>query len=176
MAIYWFNLMVFGHILGSFIGQNKQKIGYYSVITVFAIIALFPLPTELGWAGESLEAEEALVNAAETESESIYPVIKEKQPKYTQKVRLTAYSSTVAQCDGNPFITASGTRVHDGTIAANCLAFGTKVKIPSLYGDKIFTVEDRLAPRMGCGTVDIWFPSTPGAWSFGSRYAVIEVY
>lgn len=170
MGIYWFNLMVFSQIIGRFISQNKRKKSLLLATFAFCVLALIPLPMEIGWAGESLEAE------VDIQSQAIYPQIKEKQPKYTADVRLTAYSSTVAQCDGNPFITASGTRVHDGTIAANCLAFGTKVKIPSLFGDKFFIVEDRLSPRMGCHTIDIWFPSTQTAWHFGSRYSVMEVY
>src|SRR5258708_6536739 len=59
----------------------------------------------------------------------------------TYKVRVTAYSSTPDQTDDTPFITASGYHVHDGVIAANFLPFGTKLTIPSVFGDKIFTVE-----------------------------------
>ena len=59
-------------------------------------------------------------------------------------VLVTAYSSTVDQCDSTPFITASGIHVHNGTVAANFLRFGTKIKFPVLFGDKIFIVEDRM--------------------------------
>lgn len=83
-------------------------------------------------------------------------------------VTVTAYSSTVEQCDSNPFVTASGTRVRDGIIATNLLAFGTKVKFPSLYGDKIFTVEDRMSQRF-TNRADIWFESTQQAKQFGVR-------
>ena len=89
---------------------------------------------------------------------------------------MTAYSSTYDQTWGNPFITASGTTVHEGTIAANCLKFGTKVKIPELFGDRVFTVEDRLAARMGCGVVDVWMPDRQSALAFGNRYNSIEIY
>lgn len=83
-------------------------------------------------------------------------------------VTVTAYSSTVDQCDSTPFITASGTRVRDGIIATNALAFGTKVKFPSLYGDKIFTVEDRMNKRYS-DRADIWFETREEAIRFGVR-------
>ncbi len=59
-------------------------------------------------------------------------------------VTTTAYSSTPDQTDDDPFTMANGHRVHDGAIAANFLPFGTRVMIPELYGDKVFTVEDRM--------------------------------
>jgi|GEM_PF-943654 3D (Asp-Asp-Asp) domain-containing protein len=83
-------------------------------------------------------------------------------------VTVTAYSSTVDQCDSSPFITASGTRVHDGIIATNLLAFGTKVKFPSIYGDKIFTVEDRMNKRY-TDRADIWFETREEAIKFGVK-------
>jgi 3D (Asp-Asp-Asp) domain-containing protein len=83
-------------------------------------------------------------------------------------VTVTAYSSTVDQCDSSPFITASGTRVRDGIIATNLLAFGTKVKFPSLYGDKIFIVEDRMNQRFS-NRADIWFETREQAKKFGVR-------
>lgn len=83
-------------------------------------------------------------------------------------VTVTAYSSTVDQCDDSPFITASGTHVRDGIIATNLLAFGTKVKFPSIYGDKIFTVEDRMNRRFS-DRADIWFETREQAKQFGIR-------
>lgn len=83
-------------------------------------------------------------------------------------VTVTAYSSTVDQCDSNPFVTASGTRVRDGIIATNLLAFGTKVKFPSLFGDKVFTVEDRMSKRFS-NRADIWFETKEQAKQFGVR-------
>ena len=93
---------------------------------------------------------------------------------YTKYVTLTAYSSTVDQCDDTPFITANGTHVHDGTIAANFLKFGTKVRIPEYFGDKIFTVEDRTHPRYG-DRVDIWMETRQQALNFGIRRLKIEI-
>ena len=93
-------------------------------------------------------------------------------PKKKMRVLATAYSSTVDQCDSTPFITANGTHVHDGTLAANFLKFGTKVRFPSLYGDKIFTVEDRMRSNT---KVDLWFPTRQEAKNFGARIVEMEV-
>lgn len=91
-----------------------------------------------------------------------------KKSDKTVWVVATAYSSTVDQCDANPFITASGTKVHNGTLAANFLKFGTRVKFPALYGEKIFIVEDRMrAPARG--KVDLWFPTRNDAITFGVK-------
>ena len=92
--------------------------------------------------------------------------------KRTKLVLVTAYSSTVDQCDSTPFITANGTHVHDGTVAANFLKFGTKVRFPSLYGDKIFTVEDRMKSNY---KVDIWFPTRQEALNFGAKRVEMEI-
>ena len=93
-------------------------------------------------------------------------------PKRKMRVLATAYSSTVDQCDSSPFITANGTHVHDGTLAANFLKFGTKVKFPSLYGDKIFIVEDRMKSNY---KVDLWFPTRQEAKNFGAKWVEMEI-
>ncbi len=91
------------------------------------------------------------------------------------RVLTTAYSSTVWQTDDTPFITASGTYVKDGIVANNLLSFGTKIRIPEIYGDKIFVVEDRMHWKKGYYHVDIWFPSYYEAKNFGARTTHIEV-
>lgn len=87
---------------------------------------------------------------------------------------ITAYSSTPDQTDSSPFITAFGTQVRDGIIAANFLPFGTKVRFPTLYGDKIFVVEDRMNARYNYHA-DIWMQTREGAKEFGARIAPIEI-
>jgi len=87
---------------------------------------------------------------------------------------VTAYSSTVDQCDASPFITAKGTMVRDGIVATNFLPFGTKITFPLLYPGKVFVVEDRMALK-NSHKVDIWFPSRGEAIQFGVKYTQIEV-
>jgi len=93
----------------------------------------------------------------------------------TIKVVVTAYSSTPEQTDDTPFITASGKYVADGIVANNMLPLGTKIKIPELYGDKIFVIEDRMNARKSDYHIDIWFPSYTQAKNFGVKTAEIEV-
>jgi 3D (Asp-Asp-Asp) domain-containing protein len=92
----------------------------------------------------------------------------------TYTVQLSGYNSEVAQCDDSPFITAKGTHVRDGIVATNMFPFGTIIKIPSLYGDKIFVVEDRMNSRYQ-RNVDIWFASKDDALKLGRRMVTIEV-
>ncbi len=90
-------------------------------------------------------------------------------------VRTSAYSSTRDQTDGDPFTTASGKKVHDGTLAMNCLPFGTKVRISGKFGSKIFTVEDRMNAKWGCSRADIWMPTRAQAMQWGVRTVTLEI-
>lgn len=101
-----------------------------------------------------------------------YNLPEEQKPPI--RVFLTAYSSTPDQTDDTPFITASNTRVRDGIVAANFLAFGTRVQIPEIFGDKVFIVEDRMAKK-NSNKIDIWFPERHSAKKFGIREADVIV-
>jgi 3D (Asp-Asp-Asp) domain-containing protein len=96
------------------------------------------------------------------------------KPMNQIEVELTAFSSTKSQTDSTPFIAASGKKVYDGMVAANFLPFGTKIKIPELFGDKIFTVDDRMNKRYQ-NRIDIWFAKTSSAVKFGVQKATIEI-
>ena len=95
---------------------------------------------------------------------------------------LTGYSSTIDQTNSEPFITASGARVRDGVVAANFLEFGTEIRIPEYYDDKVFVVKDRMnrrysQPKNGTydGYIDIWFSSRSEANNFGRVRGEVEV-
>lgn len=103
----------------------------------------------------------------------IMPVLAETAPRLIE-IDLTAYSSTEDQTDSSPFIAASGKHVYDGMVAANFLPFGTKIKIPSIFGDRIFTVDDRMNKRFQ-NRVDIWFADRTSAINFGIKRAIIEI-
>ena len=122
-----------------------------------------------------LQEESLLVFGSNTLISKLNPA--NPEPKVVQKlpVVITAYSSTVWETDEDPFITAAGTGVRDGIIANNYLPFGTKVRIPELYGDKVFTVEDRMNWKKGNYQVDIWFPSYSEAKEFGAKRTYIEI-
>jgi len=91
---------------------------------------------------------------------------------YRMNVVTTAYSSTVNQCDNNPFITAYGTKARNGIVACNFLPFGTKIRFPEIYNNKIFTVEDRMADNT---MIDIWFPDKQSAINFGKKTLLVEI-
>lgn len=125
----------------------------------------------------TIRATKTLIKAAKKVSEVKPPIPanpkKGEEPK-TMKVVLTGYSSTFDQTDDTPFVTASNTRVRDGIVAANFLAFGTKVKIPAVFGDKVFTVEDRMAKKHN-DKMDVWFPERHLARNFGIKEADVII-
>lgn len=87
---------------------------------------------------------------------------------------VTGYSSTPEETDDTPFITASGNYVRTGTAAANWLPIGTVIRIPEIFGEQVFIVEDRMHERNNY-KVDIWFPDKPSAKNFGVKFTKIEV-
>ncbi len=95
-------------------------------------------------------------------------------PKKIYYVTSTAYSSTEDQTDDTPFITAMGTHVRDGVVAANFLPFGTVLRIPEIYGDKTFVVEDRMNNRYDY-RIDLWFPTREAANDWGVKKVKIEI-
>jgi len=98
-----------------------------------------------------------------------------RNPAYVMTVPATAYNSLAGQTDDTPFITASGTTTRHGVLAANFLPIGTRVKIPEIYGDDVFIVEDRMNARYD-KRVDIWMESYSDAIQFGYKNIQIEVY
>ena len=98
-----------------------------------------------------------------------------KIPQKTMYVTVTAYSSTKDQTDGDPYLTAIGTPVRDGIIAANFLPIGTAVRFPDKFGDKLFVVEDRMHEKYGL-QVDIWMSNQEDAKKFGIQYLKIEIF
>lgn len=92
------------------------------------------------------------------------------------RLKITAYTSLVAETKsyGSPYITADGSYVHDGVVATNLLPFGTKVMIPSLFGDEVFTVDDRMSAKL-MDNMDVWMPTYRQAIVFGAHTADVEV-
>ena len=96
-------------------------------------------------------------------------------PKKTMYVTVSAYSSTKDQTDGDPYLTALGTPVRDGIVAANFLPIGTVVRFPDKFGEKIFVVEDRMHEKYGL-QVDIWMSNLEEAKKFGIQYLKMEIF
>ncbi|OGF27868.1 hypothetical protein A2477_01575 [Candidatus Falkowbacteria bacterium RIFOXYC2_FULL_47_12] len=91
---------------------------------------------------------------------------------------ITSYNSEAGQTDDSPCITANGFNVCEhgieDTIAANFLKFGTKVRMPALFGDRVFMVRDRMNERYS-DRVDVWMVNKADSKAFGVRRAEIQV-
>lgn len=131
---------------------------FFLIITIIVCSLLFPIKSH--------------PEISQTEEQPM-PIETPKEESIT--VTVTAYSSTPDQTDDTPFITASGIRVRDGIIAANFLAFGTRVRFPEFYEDKIFIVEDRMNNKHEY-RVDIWFPTRYEALQFGVRKTLMKIF
>jgi len=155
--------------------DTKKLINIFFFLLFFSFI-LFPLGKEIRGQEKIEQVEKPILSQRNTVIESFgvdYNTI--KKPTETYYMIITAYSSTEDQTDSSPFITASQKHVADGIVANNLLPFGTKVRIPELYGEKIFVVEDRMHYRKGNYHLDIWFPTRLEAQVFGVKKASIEV-
>ncbi len=150
----------------SILGGNARLTGsiFAGIIVVFCVMGIaFPQTTCADFANNT---DASYVAKTTNEAKAVAKTI---------KVMITAYSSTADQTDDSPFVTASGKLVGDGIMASNLLPFGTKVKIPKLYGDKVFTVQDRMNKKKGNYHVDIWMPTRNLALNFGAKVAEIQV-
>lgn len=102
--------------------------------------------------------------------------IQSQEPKELVGVTVTGYSSAVDETNDTPFITASMSFVRPGVAASNFLPFGTKIRLPDLFGDKVFVVEDRMNHRYdGKKWIDVWFESKEQAKNFGKQTAQMEI-
>ncbi|PJE76432.1 hypothetical protein COV05_04555 [Candidatus Uhrbacteria bacterium CG10_big_fil_rev_8_21_14_0_10_48_16] len=116
----------------------------------------------------------------ETEAYGQLPVSDMAPARRHYTIPMTAYTSEVGQTDDTPCITASGLDVCErnieNVVAANFLPLGTRVKIPELYGDRVFYVEDRMNARYDY-KMDIWMKDLADAKEFGlKRQVTIEVF
>jgi 3D (Asp-Asp-Asp) domain-containing protein len=139
--------------------NNMKKFISYAVIAASAAYYAC-LPFVIAQAGGT-----PIVHVATTATDSVLSVL---------SMRITAYTSVPEETDDTPFITADGSHVADGIAASNILPFGTRIKIPALFGDQVFTIHDRMSPRIK-NTIDIWMPTFKEAWYFGAQKASILV-
>ncbi|MFH1187768.1 MAG: hypothetical protein V1688_02805 [bacterium] len=98
-----------------------------------------------------------------------------KTPQKVMNVTVSSYTSTADQTDDTPYITAFGTPIRDGIVAANFLPVGTVIRFPDKFGDKLFVVEDRMNERYSM-QVDIWMSDREEAKKFGIQYLKMEVF
>ncbi len=129
-----------------------QQLVTYSVtaIAVSALLAVFP---------SHIGIEEAIPEEAAPKNNVLL-------------AQVTAYSSSLDETEGDPFITASGKRVRDGIIACSReYPFGTRFLIEG----KLYVCLDRLARKYD-HRIDIWKPNKAEALQFGRRELPVEVF
>lgn len=154
-----------------------KKIFVFSAIALVVLAFIGIVTYKIILTNSDKDNNQEYSNLVAVEGNSLLAVSNPADPIRTKKLNVvvTGYSSTSWQTDNTPFITASGKYVEDGVIANNLLPFGTRVRIPELYGDKIFVVEDRMNSRKGFYHVDVWFPDYSEAKDFGAKTTYIEV-
>ena len=120
-----------------------------------------------------------------TENEASFPVAEIRVPRKTIWVIVTAYSSTVDQCDSTPCITANcfdlckayAERELADKIAANFIKFGTQVRLPDIDSNKIYIVRDRMNTKYnGQNRIDVWMPTRELAQNFGVKRVKMEIF
>jgi 3D (Asp-Asp-Asp) domain-containing protein len=116
---------------------------------------------------------------------NVFPEVEDRKPTRVIAAVMTAYSSDVGQTDASPCLPADWKYNlcehyeqfgEQDTIAANFLPLGTKVRFPDLYGEKVFTVRDRMNARYGVGRGDIWMPTRAEAKQFGVKKVTMEIF
>lgn len=144
------------------------------VLTALIINTVIPVQVTSATSNQAKASTTPVVSKPAVKPPSL-PVIADKPVYRSVVVRSSAYSSTIDQTDGDPWTTASGSKVHDGVIAANGLPFGTKVMIPKYFGRKVFTVEDRMSAKWGRRKIDIWMTTRQAAKQWGVRTVTIQI-
>jgi len=115
--------------------------------------------------------------SAQADQSPLFPEHEDRDPRKVASVVVTVYSSTPDQTDDSPFITSNGRHVYDGLVAANWLPYGTRVRFPDIYGDKVFTVNDRMNERYGYGHIDIWMDKPISELrEFGVKRIKMEIF
>ena len=101
------------------------------------------------------------------------PTTRVSVPVVTILCEVSAYSPTVAETDGNPFITASGKWVYVGGIAADpkVLPLGSRVIIPNYNNGEACTVVDTGSYIKG-NRLDVFLWKTEDAIHWGRRRGV----
>jgi len=137
-----------------------------------------PISTDLVSKDQTMDQEAAkLTTPVASSTAPVASSTPQKVVKTSSRV-ITAYNSEAAQTDDDPCTTANGFNLckhnQEDSIAANFLPFGTEVKIPDLFGDRVFVVRDRMNSRFG-NRVDVWLKDHNEALKFGVKVATIQV-
>lgn len=165
--------------------RQASWISLVAFVAVTLMYVLFPkfANADVEFEGITLSTETVslIIDSMQNETEEYgrLPVSNDVVARRHYTIPMTAYTSEVGQTDESPCITASGLDVcernMENVVAANFLPLGTRVKIPELYGNRVFYVEDRMNARYNY-KMDIWMKDISDAKAFGVKYVTIEVF
>ena len=155
--------------------QAKRVVIILTLVFLFDFL-FFPLPA---MADEIAKEANMVANTNELMDLNRLPESANWSVKWSGNYTITAYTSEAAQTDNSPCITANGFNLCEhgleDTVAANFLSFGTKIRIPELFGDKIFIVRDRMNTRY-TNVIDIWMLNKDDAKKFGVKLSMVEIF
>lgn len=165
--------------------ESAARISSFAFGALLAFSLIVPTIANADILAEIMQKDEtttALIVASmqnKTQPYGKLPDSEETLPRRTYSIVLTAYNADPAQTDDTPCITTSGLnlceRNEEDIVAANFLPMGTRVRIPELFGDRVFYVEDRMNARYR-NRMDIWMKEKAEAKQFGVQRATIEVF
>ncbi len=173
-CIFQFVLFYAPALADEAVKQTKAaaKVQAEDMISLESMLKTSEMDQEAAKVSQSEEITSDIISIEETDDIPPIKIIR------VSKHVITAYNSEAGQTDNSPCITANNFNVckHgvEDTIAANFLKFGTKVKIPELFGDRVFIVRDRMNKKHP-DRVDIWMKDYNSAIKFGKRVATIQV-
>jgi len=162
--------------------KTAKKIILGLVIVFVFDFFFFPAPV---FASEEIVTDQSVFIISEETSitpEPVFignlPVNSDLEVVKSGYITATAYTSEVSQCYGAPCLIANGFNLCEhgieDSIAANFLPFGTKVRLPDHFGDRIFIVRDRMNAKYDY-RIDIWMVDKVDARKFGVKSVRFEV-
>lgn len=140
-----------------------------ALLIVVSVIISIAMPQRVETAVLAVEGDLFFAQEKAVGNDLKFPESGVREARYDMYVVATAYSSDPRQTDATPCTPAMGSfdlcknfekYGLEDTIAANFLPLGAQVRFPELYGDKIFTVRDRMNARYnGTRRIDFWVAS-----------------
>lgn len=152
--------------------KSKKLLGFLPVFVLFNFL-FFPSP---------IFADEMIKGANIGNIFSTFRIQAEKEQVFivdrVEKYTVTAYNSEPGQTDDTPCYTANDFNLCDhgfeDSVAINSLPFGTKLRIPEIFGDRVFVVRDRTNARY-YNRLDVWMKNRSDAVSFGLQVLDVEI-
>lgn len=171
--------------ISRFVIPHKASLSVFALVMVFAVYVLYPTIANADLQQEQINLDPVtvalIIEQMKNESRP-YGRLSEAEDapaRKTYDIFVTAYTSEVGQTDDTPCITASGLDVcernQENVVAANFLPIGTRVRMPELYGDRVFYVEDRMNKRYA-QKMDVWMKEKSAAKEFGIKHVKVEVF